>query len=79
MLSACEGSSRRVGIYNFVGGKASARGKNDIFAGRWVPKNSQGKHLSVSLLYQNIDEGMLFPKCVGDTGEGKINEFGEKE
>ena len=29
MLSACEGSSRRVGIYNFVGEKASARGKQD--------------------------------------------------
>ena len=34
MLSAYEGSSQRVGIYNFVAEKASARGKNDIFAGR---------------------------------------------
>ena len=34
MLSAYEGSSQRVGIYNFVGEKASARGKNNIFAGR---------------------------------------------
>ena len=73
MLSACEGSSQRVGIYNFVGKKQVRGVKITSLPVGESPKASQCNSSLSEHWWRD-----LFPKCVGGTGEGKIDECGGK-